>query len=74
MPDEEHRSPDGSLTLVVSREDGDVTIGFLGYPWHTHGDLLAEKFPIGEAEGLTPETEAAHFIGDVIAAVGVSRF
>jgi hypothetical protein len=41
MAQEEVVSPDGALRLVVSRDDSDVTIGFAGFPWHTHGDLLA---------------------------------
>jgi hypothetical protein len=38
---ERHSTPDGSLTLLVVREEGDITIGFEGYPWHTHGDIIA---------------------------------
>ena len=39
----EHVSPDGTLRLVIDRgESGDLTIGFRGYGWHTHGDILAE--------------------------------
>src|SRR5436190_18117200 len=41
MKHEEHRTPDGALTLVVSHEDDDITIGFDGFQWHTHGDVLA---------------------------------
>lgn len=38
---EEHVSPDGLLSLyVIKSDDGDITIGFVGYPWHTHGDIL----------------------------------
>lgn len=36
-----HVSSDGRLTLAVYEEGGDVTLGFEGYPWHTHGDILA---------------------------------
>ncbi|HEX2172885.1 MAG TPA: hypothetical protein VHL09_10625 [Dehalococcoidia bacterium] len=35
-------SPDGKLTFLVIREEGDITLGFDGYPSHTHGDILAE--------------------------------
>lgn len=39
---EEHRSPDGLLKLVVWRDpDGDITVGFDGFSWHTHADILA---------------------------------
>jgi hypothetical protein len=49
---EEHRSPDGLLRLVVRKaEDGDIIIGFDGYPWHTH--------PEGEpSNGDWSDTEA----------------
>jgi hypothetical protein len=39
---EEHRSPDGSLRFIVCRdEDGDISLGFDGFTWHTHADILA---------------------------------
>lgn len=38
---ERYPTPDGSLTLLVVREDGDITIGFEGLPWHTHADIIA---------------------------------
>lgn len=39
---EEHRTPDGLLTFKVGREpDGDVCLGFEGYDWHTHADILS---------------------------------
>lgn len=39
---EEYRSPDGLLHLTVTvASDGDMTIGFRGFPWHTHADTLA---------------------------------
>jgi hypothetical protein len=34
-------SPDRLLRLVITREDDDLSIGFDGYGWHTHGDVLA---------------------------------
>ena len=38
-----HVSPDGTLILLaVWDEEGEVTIGFEGFPWHTHGDILAQ--------------------------------
>ena len=37
-----HVSPDDLLTFVVAVDEaGDVTLGFEGYPWHTHADILA---------------------------------
>jgi hypothetical protein len=39
---EEHRSADGLLRFIVERcDDGDLSLGFEGFPWHTHGDILA---------------------------------
>ena len=38
-----HISPDGLLRLVVDHTDGDITVGFIGYEWHTHGDVLLES-------------------------------
>jgi len=32
-------SRDGSLTFVVVREGGDVSVGFDWTPWHTHADI-----------------------------------
>jgi hypothetical protein len=40
---EEHRTPDGLYRFIVTRgEDGDLSLGFDGFPSHTHGDILAE--------------------------------
>jgi|SRR6516225_9308247 hypothetical protein len=50
---EEHQSPDGFLRLIVTREnDGDVAIGFDGYAWHTHGDILASLSGLPEEEAI----------------------
>lgn len=39
---EEHLSPDGTLTLAVEvAKDGACSIGFRGFAWHTHADMLA---------------------------------
>jgi hypothetical protein len=62
----EHRSPDGTLTLVVSDEDGDISIGFEGFAWHTHGDLLAASYPFEAVSGLTPESASERFVEDVV--------
>lgn len=68
---EEHRSPDGILTLKVGREDdGDVCVGFDGYSWHTHGDILASL------SGLRQEEAVRQFVEDVIggrAIIAVAR-
>lgn len=42
MDDIEHLSPDGKFRLLLRTDrEGDVSIGFAGYPWHTHGTILA---------------------------------
>ena len=49
---EDHRTPDGSLRFIVTRDDdGDVALGFDGFPSHTHGDILASlaSLPIDAA-------------------------
>ena len=66
MSSECYKSPDGIITLVVSREDGDIIIGFDGFAWHTHGDLLAATFAFAGDTGLTPESAAQRFVQDVI--------
>lgn len=55
-------SPDGSLRLIVDEaDDGDIAIGFDAYPWHTHGDILAEM------SGVKNIAEAIErFIADII--------
>ncbi len=42
MPVGEYVSPDGQLKFLITCPDGDWTIGFEGFPWHTHGSILAE--------------------------------
>ncbi len=41
MKTADHVSPDGELRLKVQNVDGDIVIGFHGYAWHTHGDILS---------------------------------
>jgi len=49
----EYRSPDGSLRFeVLTEDDGDVLLGFRGFEWHTHADLLAADFGVSEAEAV----------------------
>src|SRR5207302_1007229 len=50
---EEHHSPDRFLRLIVKRDDdGDIAIGFDGYAWHTHGDILAALSGLPEKEAI----------------------
>ena len=40
---EEHISPDGRLRFLIAADpDGDLALGFDGFPWHTHADTLSE--------------------------------
>jgi hypothetical protein len=54
MAHQEYSSPDGILTLVVSDEDGNSAIGFKGFRWHTHGDVLAATYPVVDGTRLMP--------------------
>jgi hypothetical protein len=50
---EQYRSPDGLLTLKVCRdEDGDISLGFDGFPWHTHADIEASLSGLGKDEAV----------------------
>ncbi len=55
--------PDGSLRLLVTKPGGDLSIGFQGYGWHTHGSILAEL------SGQTEEEALGSFIRDIIEGV-----
>jgi hypothetical protein len=48
----EYTSPDGLLTLVVTIEANDTTIGFAGYPSHSHGGILFATYGLEELDGL----------------------
>jgi len=50
---EEHVSPDGRLLFrVAASADGDVCLGFVGFPWHTHGDILAATTGLPQAQAI----------------------
>jgi hypothetical protein len=58
---EEYVSPDGRLRfVVVASPGGDVALGFDGYPWHTHADILADL------KGSAPADAVRHFVNDLI--------
>jgi hypothetical protein len=41
---EQYCTPDGLYHFLVERsDDGDLSLGFDGFPWHTHGDILPES-------------------------------
>jgi hypothetical protein len=60
MVDSDHISPDGALRFLVRSPDGDITMGFDGYSWHTHGDVLAAL------SSASPEDAANRFVVDLI--------
>ncbi|UFZ02553.1 hypothetical protein LQG66_25140 [Bradyrhizobium ontarionense] len=65
MQPREYVSPDGLLKFLVICPDGDLTMGFDGCPWHTHGSTLADL------SGLS-ETEATErLVTDLITSVSV---
>jgi hypothetical protein len=58
---EKHVSPDGLLRFsVITGNDGDVTLGFDGFPWHTHADILAATTGLPQAEAVR------RFVGDLV--------
>lgn len=48
---EQHVSPDGLLKFIVARDEGELCLGFEGYAWHTHPELLTSE-GVSEEEGL----------------------
>jgi len=66
MVDESHTSTDGALTLLVLRADGDITIGFQGYPWHTHGDVLAGVYEFMGHGTMDPEGATTQFVYEIL--------
>jgi hypothetical protein len=58
---EEHISPDGRLRLrVEASPDGDLAIGFDGYAWHTHADILAALSGLKEVDAVRT------FVNDIL--------
>jgi hypothetical protein len=51
---EEHVSPDGALRFQVTRDpaSGATILGFAGFCWHTHPDLLATAYGMTESDAL----------------------
>jgi hypothetical protein len=52
LPIERLISPDGLLTFVVYQDEGDIVLGFEGFEWHTHADLLASWMGIPQDEAV----------------------
>jgi hypothetical protein len=67
----EYVSPDGSLRfLIVSEDEGEVTLGFAGFSWHTHADVLAAV--TGRSEAAAVERFVQEVLGNR-AVIAVSR-
>ena len=58
---ERHISPDGALELRVDLVGGDWTIGFVGYRWHMHSDIL-----IGYGRTAVPGPAVRVFVDEII--------
>ena len=56
----EYVSPDGQLKFVVGRDEQDVSLGFEGFPWHTHASVLASEF------GTCEELAVNRFVSDLL--------
>jgi hypothetical protein len=53
MPYSTYTSADGRLTFTVARREDGVVLGFEGFAWHTHADLLVGSF--GPSEEIAVE-------------------
>jgi len=58
----EYVSPDERLRFVVEQDEQDIILGFEGFPWHTHADLLASAF--GTSEALVIDQFVDDLLGD----------
>src|ERR1700730_11348740 len=63
MPIGEYVSPDGQLRFLVICPEGDWTMGFDGFPSHTHGSILAALS--GQDEIAAIERYVADLIGNI---------
>ena len=63
---ESYTSPDGKLMLFVHQQDGDFTLGFEGWSWHTHGDVLAGEYALRGESGLGPEAAIRRCVADIL--------
>ena len=58
---EYHASPDGALALtIVDNTEGDPTVSFHGFQWHTHASMLAEL------SGLAPQQALRQYVADIL--------
>jgi len=59
-PTKEYVSPDDQLRFVVEHDEQNVSLGFEGFPWHTHADVLASEF------GTSEELAVKRFVRDLL--------
>ena len=59
-PRREYVSPDNQLRFVVDHDEQDVSLGFEGFPWHTHANVLASEF------GASKEHAVKRFVNDLL--------
>jgi hypothetical protein len=59
-PTKEYVSPDDQLRFVVDYEEQDVSLGFEGFPWHTHASVLASEL------GTSEELAVRRFVRDLL--------
>jgi hypothetical protein len=68
---EQYISEDGLLKFIVcADDDGDTALGFEGFAWHTHADILASL------SGLSQPEAVRRFVNDILddrAVIAVSR-
>ncbi|MGX1785715.1 hypothetical protein ACWIGM_03200 [Bosea sp. NPDC055332] len=69
---ETHIDPTGSLVLAVDRADeGLISIGFQGFEWHTHPELLVGEY--GPTAALALEAFKRALMGDELVIAIVRR-
>jgi hypothetical protein len=61
MPYETYTSPDGRLIFTVARREDGVALGFEGFAWQTHADLLVGPF------GPSEEIAVEEYVGALLA-------
>ena len=55
-----HTSADGLLKFVVCRDAGVICLGFVGFGWHTHPELLA-------GDGVSEDAAVRQFVDELLA-------
>jgi hypothetical protein len=59
-PTRKYVSSDNQLKFVVDRDEQDVRLGFEGFSWHTHANVLASEF------GTSEELAVNRFVRDLL--------